>query len=106
MTTLGHARGEVRLSRFFALLFAASMAVAVGIHFGIYHHAPAGETVLRPLGAMMGAALSLALPPILIVLSCRRLQRQYGNVTDRPVLIGALLFAVYAFWAVGAALMD
>lgn len=82
--------------------FIIGLAVASYIHFAIQGHVLGPSNWGRSFGTVVGGALSLvALPAIVIV--PWRLVRRRRRATNTPILIAAILFAIFAYSSIKGA---
>jgi hypothetical protein len=89
-------RSHIRSWRALAVLFIIALFVAGYIHFVIYGVTLGPRSWGRGLGEFLGAALSLVALPAIVIVPWRLIQRRLGTVTNAPLVVGTVLFLIYA----------
>lgn len=96
----------IRAGRALAVLFVLALFVAAYIHFVIYGVTLGPRSWGRGLGGFLGAALSLVALPAMAIVPWRLIQRRLGVATNTPIIVGAVLFLIFAGLALKGAMTD
>ena len=96
-------RSFIRAWHALLVLFVIGLAVSGYVHFEIEGHALGPRTWGRSFGIVAGGALMLAALPALVIIPWRLTQRRRG-ATDAPIIVGAIVFVIFAFLSVNGAM--